>query len=320
MIKATNFLSLKKSTYSKMIRTAIFLFAGFVGAGIFFVPKNFETNNATPTTSTAFNTEAPAVEQARNLLRKVGLTGKCSTELPTLDTAFAARVGQTCQITRDQVRVYLDKVHVNDWEVGGNLDMPVSSTASGVFAKYMVIHDTSFPRYNSEFPNNINDESWEWNKLNRWVANVTHVFVNRAGDSKTVTPFHEGMTATKLERFVMGQGASKGLYLHIELIQPRKSRKGFGNHNDVDSPTPGFTDAQYLRLAQLYTIASVRKGEWLIPAFHACVDQGIKYAHDDQQGFDLDKFFSTLRTVWAEIETPVVVTNSTIGSGSGSGQ
>jgi hypothetical protein len=319
MRRTINFLSQKKSTYSKMIRTAIFLFAGFVGAGIFFLPKNFETNNATTTTTNAFNTEAPAVDQARMLLRKVGLTGKCSSELPILDTLFASRIGQPCSITRDQVRAYLNKIHVNDWEVGGNLDMPVSSTSSGIFAKYMVIHDTSFPRYGSEFPNNINDDSWEWNRLNRWVANVTHVFVNRAGDSKTATPFHEGMTATKLERFVMGQGASKGLYLHVELIQPRKARNGFGRGNDVDSPTPGFTNAQYVRLAQLYTIASVRKGEWLIPAFHACVDQGIKYAHDDPQGFELDKFFTTLKTVWAEIETPVTpmpaVTNSTIGSG-----
>lgn len=291
-----------------MIRTAIFLFAGFVGAGIFFVPKNYETNNATPTTTTSFNAEAPAVDQARMLLRKVGLTGKCSSELPILDSLFATRVGQTCAITRDQMRAYLDRVHVNDWEVGGNLDMPVSSTANGVFAKYMVIHDTSFPRYGSEFPSNINDDSWEWNKLNRWVANVTHVYVNRAGDSKTMTPFHEGMTATKLERFVMGNGASKGLYLHIELIQPRKARSGFGRHNDVDSPTPGFTEAQYTRLAQLYTVASVRKGEWIIPAFHACVDQGIKYAHDDPQGFELDKFFTALKNVWAEIEKPA--TNS----------
>lgn len=300
-----------------MIRTAIFLFAGFVGAGIFFVPKNYEAKNATSTTNNSFNTEAPAVDQARMLLRKVGLTGKCSTELPNLDTAFAARVGQTCTITRDQIRAYLDKVHVNDWELGGNLDMPISSTASGVFAKYMVIHDTSFPRYGSDFPSNINDDSWEWNRLNRWVANVTHVYVNRTGDSKTMTPFHEGMTATKLERFVMGNGASKGLYLHVELIQPRKSRSGYGRHNDVDSPTPGFTDAQYLRLAQLYTVASVRKGEWLIPAFHACVDQGIKYAHDDPQGFDLDKFFSTLKNLWADIDNAKSSVSNTPAIGGG---
>ncbi len=310
----------KQSGYSNMIKTVIFAFATFfVGAGIFFVPKNFESNNAT-TTNNSFNAEAPAIDQARMLLRKVGLTGSCSSQLPTLDSTFASRVGQTCQITRDQMRTYLDKVHVNEWELGGNLDMPVSSTNNGVFAKYMVFHDTSYPRYGSDFPSNIDDESWEWNRLNRWMANVTHIFVNRIGESKTVTPFNEGKTATKLERYVMGDAASKGLYLHIELIQPRKSRKGFGRHNDVDSPTTGFTDAQYLRLAQLYTVASVRKGEWLIPGFHACVDSGIKYAHDDPQGFDLDKFFVHLKNVWSEIEQIPFNGSTNIGSGSGSGQ
>ena len=311
-MRRTNiFLSKKQSNYSKMIKTAIFVFAGFVGAGIFFVPKNFDAPNATTTTTKSFNTEAPATEQARMLLRKVGLTGKCSSELPTLDSTFASRVGQQCAITRDQMRSYLNRIHVNDWELGGNLDMPVSSTASGVFAKYMVIHDTSFPRYSSSFPSNINDDAWEWNRLGRWVANVTHVYVNRVGDSKTMTPFHEGMSATKLERFVIGEGAAKGLYLHIELIQPRKAREGFGRHNDVDSPTPGFTTAQYTRLAQLYTVASVRKGEWLIPGFHACIDQGIKYAHDDPQGFELDQFFTALKNVWADIENPTPVATST---------
>ena len=83
-------MSKKQSGYSKMIKTAIFAFATFfVGAGIFFVPKNFETNNAI-TTSKSFNAEAPVSEQARMLLRKVGLTGKVSSELPILDSTFAA--------------------------------------------------------------------------------------------------------------------------------------------------------------------------------------------------------------------------------------
>lgn len=298
-----------------MIKTLVFAFASvFVGAGIFFVPKNFESTTAT-NSSNSFSSEAPAVEQAKMLLRKVGMAGKCSTELPILDSTFAARVGQPCEITRDQMRAYLENIHVNEWELGGSLDMPVSSTYNGVFAKYMVIHDTSYPRYGSDFPSNIDDESWEWNRLNRWMANVTHIYVNRVGDSKTMTPFSEGKTATKLERYVMGDAASKGLYLHIELIQPRKSRKGYGRHNDVDAPSPGFTDAQYLRLAQLFTVASVRKGEWLIPAFHACVDSGIKYAHDDPQNFDLDKFFASLNSVWSDIENISVRNTPVVGSG-----
>ena len=302
-----------------MIKITIFSFVTlFVGAGIFYTPM-FPVGTNT-TTSVPFNPEAPAVEQARTLLRKVQMTGKCSSELATLDATFAARVGQVCQISRDQIRAYLAQNHINEWEVGGTLDMPVSSLtdANGnvQFAKYFVIHDTSFPRYDKGFPSNIDDDSWEWNRLSRWVARVTHIYVNRVGDSKTMTPFNEGMSATKLERYVMGDGNAKGLYLHIELIQPRKALKGYGRHNDVDAPTPGFTELQYKRLALLYTIASVRKGDWLIPGFHAAVDHGIRYAHDDPQNFELTQFFSALNELWSNIETPSV-NSAKVGSGSG---
>jgi hypothetical protein len=273
----------------------------------------------TSTTSVAINPDLPPVEQARMLLRKVLLTGKVSSELPYLDAEFAKRVGQKCNITRDQLRVFIEKNHISEWEIGGNIDLPLSSvadtTGGRTYAKYMVIHDTSYPRYGESFPKNINDDSWEWNRLNRWVANVTHIFVNRIGDSKTVTPFNEGMTATKLERYLLGETATKGLYLHVELIQPRKTMKGYGRHNDVASPEIGFTDAQYQRLALLYTTAAVRKGEYLIPGFHACVDVGIKYAHDDPQNFDLSKFFTVLNNLWAEMDNIKVPSSNRIGSG-----
>jgi hypothetical protein len=310
-----------------MIKISLFTLATllFGGMGYFCSPKkgdNAIAINATATnqesTNTAFDMSAAPVEQAQKLLRKVGLTGKPSAELPVLDTAFASRVGQVCSITRDQLRTYLEKKHINEWEVGGTLDLPLCQTRNGEMARYMVIHDTSYPRYGSSFPSNIDDESWEWNRLNRWVANVTHIFVNRIGESKTVTPFHEGKTATKLERYVMGEGATKGLYLHIELIQPRKPKSGYGRHNDVDSPTPGFTKGQYMRLAELYTVASVRKGEWLIPGFHACVDAGIRYAHDDPQNFELDKFFAALNEVRTAIEQPV--SNGRMSASSGNGE
>ena len=265
-----------------------------------------QSNN--PKAVLASQTKLTPAEQARYLLRKIYLTGKVGSELPTLDPELEKRVGQKCLITRDQLRSYLDKNHIEEWEIGGNIDLPLSSVtdANGnqTFAKYMVIHDTSYPRYDKSFPKNIDDETWEWSRLNRWVANVTHIFVNRIGDSKTMNPFQEGLIGTKLERFVLGEGATRGLYLHIELIQPRKYMKGYGRGNDVDSPTPGFTIPQYKRLAQLYTIAAVRKGEYLIPGFHACVDSGIKYAHDDPQNFELPKFYAALNEVWKEMEVP----------------
>jgi hypothetical protein len=297
------------------MKKSIFLsFSGlFLTFGLCLAPSKPSDLVETPPTETGINADLPPVEQARLMLRKVLLTGKVSSELPYLDPEFAKRVGQECGITRDQLRLYLEKNHISEWEIGGNIDMPVSAVtdASGnkTYAKFMVIHDTSYPRYGESFPRNINDDTWEWNRLNRWVANVTHIFVNRIGDSKTVTPFNEGMTATKLERYHLGDAASKGLYLHVELIQPRKSVKGYGRHNDVGSPEIGFTDAQYQRLALLYTTAAVRKGEYLIPAFHACVDIGIKYAHDDPQNFDLARFFTVLNTLWTDIDALKVPTH-----------
>jgi hypothetical protein len=303
------------------MKKSIFLsFSGlFLSFSLCLAPSEPVESKNTTASTTYVNPDLPAVDQARMLLRKVLLTGKVSSELAYLDAEFSKRVGQKCAITRDQLRVYLEKNHISEWEIGGNIDMPVSSLADSTggvtYAKYMVIHDTSYPRYGDGFPKNINDDNWEWNRLNRWVANVTHIYVNRLGDSKTVTPFNEGMTATKLERYLLGESATKGLYLHIELIQPRKSVKGYGRHNDVGSPEIGFTDSQYQRLALLYTTAAVRKGEYLIPAFHACVDAGIKYAHDDPQNFDLARFFTVLNTLWADMDNIRVPSSSKIGSG-----
>ena len=83
---------------------------------------------------------------------------------------------------------------------------------------------------------------------------------------------------------------AKGMQLHIELVQPRRrdpNRKPKAT-NDAIAPVPGFTRAQYERLALLYICASVRRGTWLIPAFHAVIDAGMKDAHDDPQNFELD--------------------------------
>jgi hypothetical protein len=54
------------------------------------------------------------------------------------------------------------------------------------------------------------------------------------------------------------------------------------------------TQEQYDRLALLYLIASSRAGVWMIPAFHAAIDEGTPDAHDDPQNFDLTKFDTSL--------------------------
>jgi hypothetical protein len=81
----------------------------------------------------------------------------------------------------------------------------------------------------------------------------------------------------------------------VEMIQPRRGGPGH-RRNDITAPHPGFTMQQYDRLALLYTIASVRAGEWLIPAFHAVLDGDVRGGHDDPQNFDLESFARALET------------------------
>jgi len=50
-------------------------------------------------------------------------------------------------------------------------------------------------------------------------------------------------------------------------------------------------------LVAAYLVASARAGKWLIPGFHATIDEGIPQAHDDPQHFDLVRFATLLE--WA---------------------
>lgn len=162
-----------------------------------------------------------------------------------------------------------------------------------------MIHDTSAPNYlDKTFPPDINEKFWRGNDLNIWQNQPgAHVFVNRLGESITVVNFAQPLPdkkyGTKLARDILKE-STKGLQIHIELIQPRRSDPAWFNGNDALAPEIGFTSAQYDRLALLYICASVRRGVWLIPAFHAAVDAGIKDAHDDPQNFELKKFCQSL--------------------------
>ena len=165
-------------------------------------------------------------------------------------------------------------------------------------ARYFVIHDVSTPNYlDAPFPPDINEATWSLNDLQkRWAGKkVTHVYINRLGESATAVDFQTELPGsnhgTKFARDRL-KNRGKGLYLHVELVQPRRSDPQGKLGNDAIAPSPGFTDAQLERLALVYTAASVRRGEWLIPAFHAAIDIGIADAHDDPQNFDL--------SLWAE--------------------
>jgi len=111
----------------------------------------------------------------------------------------------------------------------------------------------------------------------------------------------------------------RGLFLHIENIQPRRCdpdvrmccRKCVirGKEtlccNDAIAPEPGFSDAQLSRLALVYVAASVRRGTWLIPVFHCVLDTHPQIApglrHDDPQNFDVQAWAASLQRLLSEI-------------------
>jgi hypothetical protein len=109
---------------------------------------------------------------------------------------------------------------------------------------------------------------------------------------------------TKFEQAAEFGGALKGLFLHNEMIQPRRSAPGRGRRNDARSPDPAFTAAQYDRLALLYVIASVRAERWLIPAFHAAIDAQIANGHDDPLNFNIESFATSLDGLITKLGIP----------------
>ena len=152
-----------------------------------------------------------------------------------------------------------------------------------------MIHDTSGPNYGGRpWPANLDDHP-KINNLRRfWCSDgwvVAHVVINRRGAMLLGHDLAEPWRATKFERATAFGTALKGLFLHVELVQPRRRAPGRGRRNDAQAPTPGFSAAQYDRLALVYTVASVRAGAWLIPAFHAPIDAHIRGGHDDPQKF-----------------------------------
>jgi hypothetical protein len=233
--------------------------------------------------------EGSSVEQAQCLLTPVKPFAHLSKPLSQLPSPLNQLLGKTVNIKVSTFRRYLDHIGVSEYDLGGSLDRPVSRARGGMktapMARYFVLHDTSAPNLKAKaFPSNMNDSA-QFNDLTK-VKSSAHVFVNRRGESRTTNDFRKSSRATKLESKVLGR-KSKGLFLHVELIQPRRSHKRGRLGNDAQAPTPGFTNVQLDRLALVYISASIRRKEWLIPAYHAVLDNGLKGGHDDPQNFDL---------------------------------
>jgi hypothetical protein len=251
------------------------------------------------------------VEQARCLLRIAAPTGGLTPEKP-LPQQFEHLVGQKITITSVALGAYLKRVGVDPADIGGSdLTKPLSVTAAGKPAAYFVIHDTSTPNYETKpFGPEIDSTSWSFNaNLKRWQMgdqSIAHVFIARTGNSVTALDYGTPWRATRTETCVLGV-ASRGLFIHNELVQPRRSNPRGAPGNDGLAPSPPFRPfqpEQLDRLALAYIAVSVRAGHWLIPAFHASIDETIPGGHDDPRDFDLADWVARVGRVIDEINKP----------------
>lgn len=259
-----------------------------------------------------------SVDQAKCLLRQPKIFGNLGPILTSLPAPLDELLTKpTIDLSKDQLRNYLVANGIKEQDVGGSLDQRVSRTnnddPSSELARYFIIHDTSTPSYgNKPFPENINQDKWEFNDFSKYGSGSqapAHIIINRVGESVTRQDFKTPWRSTQFESNTnCGVNKCKGLFLAVESVQPRRCKpksslsKCSEPFNDAIAPDPGFTQAQLKRLAVVYIAASVRRGKWLIPAFHVALDQGVG-DHDDPQNFILDKWTEQLNLVLNEIRS-----------------
>ncbi len=250
-------------------------------------------------------------EQARCLMRGMDQSRNLAPPVESLPHALADRVGTDTGLpSREALSTFLSKLDL-EWDFAAYLWLPIArandNDPKAPMARYFVIHDTSAPNYgHRSFPDEI-DAGSKINSLTSFKCSdgwgKAHVVINRSGgmllNHELGIPWRE----TKFEQAANFSGALKGLFLHVELIQPRRSAAGH-RYNDAQSPNPAFTAAQYDRLALLYVIASVRAKRWLIPAYHAALDADIPNGHDDPLNFDPESFASSLDAVVKILQPP----------------
>jgi hypothetical protein len=244
-----------------------------------------------------------ALDQAHCLLRTVKRGGEVDDAQANLPQALASLLGDPLKVnvTKSQLRSYLQKQGIPESTVGGLVTDRVchadSDNPSAPLARYFVIHDTSFKlRAGQTFdPAFINTAKWTGNRLANLPRGKTHIYITRLGQTLTDNKYTTPWRATQFE-IKPNHTRYRGLFLHHELVQPRMGR----GKSDIDAPDPGFTPEQYGRLALQYVIASVRRGNWMIPAFHCVLDLHVG-THDDPQKFDLGAWDAALQTTLAAV-------------------
>lgn len=247
-----------------------------------------------------------AREQARCLLRPVKAFKELGPAHARLPEALERLVDAPLPLSKAAFRTYLARQGLSEAQVGGPLDRRLSRSHDDAFwgapARYFVLHDTSTPFLEAApFPADLDgDRRINLLAYYRREEPAAHVFVNRRGEVYPGHDFREPWRATKLELNRHVGAPSKGLFLHIELVQPRRRHPEGEPDNDALAPEPGFSGLQYRRAAELYVAASLRAGRGLIPAFHAVMDKGFEDGHDDPQNFDLAAWAAAIEAVLRE--------------------
>lgn len=248
-------------------------------------------------------------EQAACLTRSVAKAGVIGAR--TITHFLGKQAGAPVGVASSRLGAYLSALGVDPVrELGGDSAVPVT-------ADYFIIHDTSEP--NCAHPGWSATLCPEPGKLPiardraGWAAELgylghpkpapdrlAHAWTNRVGGSITEVPFDQPLRSTKFES-CLDTAAKVGLFLAVENTQPRVPDPKGPQGNDFIAPRPGFTRAQYERLALLYVAASVRRGRWLIPAFHAVLDARFLEGHDDPQHFDMGAFSRAVERHWKRL-------------------
>ena len=267
---------------------------------------------------TTLSFHGDGVEQARCLMRGMDETRNLGAQMAMMPAPLADRVGNEAGLpTREALSTYLSKLDL-EWDFAQYLWLPMShandNDPTAPMARYFVIHDTSGPNFGHRaFPEEVDNGNSKINSLNKFKCSdgwgKAHVVINRSGDMLLNHELEIPWRETKFEQAANFTGALKGLFLHVELIQPRRAASGHGRHNDAQSPNPAFTPAQYDRLALLYVIASVRSQHWLIPAYHAALDADIPNGHDDPLNFDPESFAESIEAVVKKLQPPDEMTS-----------
>ncbi len=255
-----------------------------------------------------------ASEQARCLLRQVKLGAQIGA--PNAPSRLTDRAGTPLSFSRQRVEAYATQNNIALADLG-------LTSAKPLTAEYFVIHDTSAPNCSevttptascpapAQFPPDRDQPQWPVNssfgghKPPTTLKPTAHAWTNRVGGSIVEAPFETHISHVKFD-YCHDADSKRGLFLGVENIQPRIGKPASPppgqRANDLVAPVPGFTEAQYRRLALLYVAASARRGHWLIPAFHAVIDAKYADGHDDPQNFDVVLFDRVLAGLIASLE------------------